>query len=189
MKWVFLTLFIVLLLSLVWFISALQRSAESVPKPEIDFVVIDDTDASEPVLIAPATITASSTVRDIYPELVPITIAGIAVEASVARTDAERAQGLSNTPFLPQHVVKLFVFDSPAKHGFWMKEMQYPIDIIWVDANRTIVHIEPSVDPDTFPRVFAPNVPALYVIETVAGFAHQHQLALGDVVELSGEEY
>ncbi len=120
----------------------------------------------------------------IYGDTVPMAIGDVAVEASVADTWPERIQGLSNTPYLPEEVVKLFVFDSSAYHSIWMKDMNYAIDIIWVSEDAKIVHIAKNVPPESYPETFSPSVPALYVIETAAGFADTHSLTTGTVVKL-----
>jgi uncharacterized membrane protein (UPF0127 family) len=117
-------------------------------------------------------------------EVVPITIGAVAVRASVADSLAERMAGLSNTPSLPLNMVKLFVFDTDGPHGIWMKDMQYPIDIIWLDSEGRVVHIAPSVDPSTYPASFFSPVPARYVVEAGAGFAATHGVVPGTQAQL-----
>ena len=125
------------------------------------------------------------TVRAKYFEpLFPMSIGTVAVEASIARTPVERQRGLSHTPFLPPGVVKLFVFDESREWGFWMRDMNYPIDIIWLDESAQVVYIETDVHPDTHPETFTPDVPALYVIETEAGFVAEHDIQIGTTVDL-----
>lgn len=125
------------------------------------------------------------TVRaEYFTPLVSMSINGVAVEASVASTPEERKTGLSNTPFLPSGVVKLFVFPEPDKWGIWMPDMQYPIDIIWLDETATVVHIETAIHPNTYPEVFFPAELAWYVIETNAGFVSQHNIMLGSRADL-----
>ena len=125
------------------------------------------------------------TVRaEYFAPLIPMSIAGVDVEASVAATPKERKTGLSGTPFLPSGVVKLFIFSKPDKWGIWMPDMHYPIDIIWLDEVATIVHIETDVHPDTYPETFFPDEPALYVIETNAGFVDKHSITLGSRADL-----
>jgi uncharacterized membrane protein (UPF0127 family) len=104
--------------------------------------------------------------------------------ASVADSPTERQLGLSRTTSLPEDVVKLFVFPYADLWSFWMKEMLYSIDIIWLDAAGTIVHIEANVAPETYPTSFAPSARAQFVIETNAGFAAAQNLRVGDVVTL-----
>ncbi|MCB9812123.1 DUF192 domain-containing protein [Candidatus Nomurabacteria bacterium] len=122
--------------------------------------------------------------RTIYPGTVGITIGGVHVEASIADTLSSRIKGLSDTPFLPEHVVKLFAFGVAGQHSIWMKDMKYPLDIMWVNQEGTIVHIEENVSPDTFPQSFASPTPAWYVVEANAGFAASNTIAVGDEVVL-----
>lgn len=104
--------------------------------------------------------------------------------ALVADSEAERAQGLSGRAGLANDELLLFVFEVPGRHGFWMKDMLFSIDIFWLDETGTIVHVEESVTPDTFPTSFAPSSDAWYVIEANAGFAQTHQLQVGERFEL-----
>jgi len=111
-------------------------------------------------------------------------IGGVDVQASVAQTMEDRIQGLSDTPGLLPNEVKLFVFEDEGPQAIWMKDMLYPIDIIWLDRTGVVVHIAEAVAPDTYPQSFASPVPARYVIETVAGFARNHGIAVGDTAVL-----
>jgi hypothetical protein len=122
--------------------------------------------------------------REIYPATVPIVIADTPVFASVADSMSERIKGLSGTPFLPDNVVKLFAFGVAGEHSIWMKDMNYPIDIMWTTADGTIVHIEENVAPESFPESFASPEPAWFVIEASAGFVASNSVAIGDDVVL-----
>lgn len=88
-------------------------------------------------------------------------------------------KGLSGRENMPDNQGMLFVFDSPAAHCFWMKDMRFPLDIIWADANKKIVTIEENVQPDTYPNSFCPDQLALYVIEVNAGVSKRAGLAEG----------
>jgi uncharacterized membrane protein (UPF0127 family) len=130
------------------------------------------------------TSTPQSDYREWFVDTDQMIIGGIPVEVSVARTLAERVQGLSGTPGLPEHMVKLFIFPEPGAHSIWMKDMNYPIDIAWVDSDLRIVHVEADVDPSTYPNSFSSPVPALYVIEANAGFFRKNNISVGAVVVL-----
>ncbi len=116
-----------------------------------------------------------------FTPLIPLTLGSTSLQASVADSDAERQQGLSNTPYLPDGVVKLFVFESNNIWSFWMKDMNYPIDMIWLDEHKVVVHIESDVTPESYPAPFKPTVPARYVIETEAGFAATSGIVVGTI--------
>lgn len=122
--------------------------------------------------------------RLIYPDTILMTIGGVEVQASVADTLPKRIKGLSGTPFLPENVVKLFAFGAAGIHSIWMKDMNYSLDILWVDKDGSIVHIEEDVSPDTYPEAFSSLVPAWYVIEANAGFVASSSISVGDEVVL-----
>jgi len=124
--------------------------------------------------------------RVIYPNTIPVTVGSVEVQASIADTLSKRIKGLSDTPFLPDEVVKLFAFGVPGSHSIWMKDMSYSLDILWVAENGEIVHIEENVSPDTFPTSFSSPVPAWYVVEANAGFVERNQIVLGDEVVIPG---
>lgn len=153
-------------------------------KQEQQRVIDDVADGKYQTPVATSTETSPENWQALYPNTVSIRIKEATVYASVADTLPERMQGLSDTPFLPDNVVKLFAFGSPGEHSIWMKDMNYPLDIIWLDEDGTIVHIEPSVSPDSYPNSYAPSSPALYVIETNAGFTASNSIAVGDKVAL-----
>jgi len=115
-----------------------------------------------------------------YPNTIPVTLGGVSVQASVADTMSTRIKGLSDTPFLPENVIKLFAFGVPGTHSIWMKDMNYAIDILWVAEDGAIVHIEENVSPETFPKSFSSPVPSWFVVETKAGFVATHTIELGD---------
>lgn len=127
----------------------------------------------------------TETPRSYFEPLIPWRIGSESVYASLATTPEARTLGLSYTTALPPDIAKVFIFDTDERWSFWMKEMQYPIAIAWISATGTIVHIEASVSPDTYPNSFTPPLPARYVIETVPGFWNRAGLAVGDTIDMS----
>lgn len=106
----------------------------------------------------------------------------VPLRVDVADTEEERVQGLSGREQLAPTEGLLFVFEEDDYHGFWMKDMLFPIDIIWIDSNFMVVDIERSVRPDSFPQVFEPETPARFVIETNADFTDSFAIEVGDDV-------
>lgn len=100
----------------------------------------------------------------------------------VADTDFLRERGLSYRTSLAPQTGMLFVFDVPRTLRFWMKDMNFPIDIIWLDTDKKVVHIEHSLSPSTYPDSFGPEAPTQYVIEIPAGAAKGAGLSKGDGV-------
>ena len=97
------------------------------------------------------------------------TLATITFE--LADTDEERTRGLSGRAEIPHHYAMLFVFEQPARYGFWMKDMLAPIDIVWLDEAGIITKIDAHVAPSMYPTLFYPPYPTRYVVETAAGEA------------------
>ncbi len=112
---------------------------------------------------------------------IPVTIGGATYTVALADTESLRTQGLSGTQSVP-HDGMLFVFDVPSRYSFWMKDMRYPIDIIWIDSDKRVIDITENISPDTFPNTVSPHEPAQYVLETKAFWTREHTLDVGDQI-------
>ncbi|MEK9171943.1 MAG: DUF192 domain-containing protein [Patescibacteria group bacterium] len=112
-----------------------------------------------------------------------IKINDTSIKVDVADTPETRTMGLSGRETLPEGTGMLFIFDSPVQDGFWMKDMSFAIDIVWIDEKSRIVGIEHEVTPETFPQVFYPNQPVKYVLELPARYINQHHIDIGAVVQ------
>jgi len=105
------------------------------------------------------------------------------ISVEVADTNAERSLGLSGREALLPNSGMLFYFEGPGNYGFWMKDMKFSIDIIWIDENYRVAGIEKNIKPETYPSVYYPPTPIKYVLEVPAGFADLHQITVGAVVQ------
>ncbi|HEU4429193.1 MAG TPA: DUF192 domain-containing protein, partial [Myxococcota bacterium] len=104
----------------------------------------------------------------------------------VVDTPALRARGLSGRAALAPDEGMLFLFETPAIQSFWMKDMRFPIDIVWIRDQR-IVGITPDVPVPRTPRElpqFHSPVPCDVVLEVRAGTARRWGLRLGDAARL-----
>lgn len=115
-----------------------------------------------------------------------IQIASSTIDVEIADTSEEREKGLSGREELFLNHGMLFIFDEDGRHGFWMKDMRFALDIIWISHDGVVVHIEEDVGPETYPAAFLPRGEARYVIELRAGWVREHNLRVGDIVRLSG---
>ncbi len=106
-----------------------------------------------------------------------------AFNLEVADSNEERIRGLSYRSSLEESSALLFVFDSEERHGIWMKDMFFSIDIVWLDKDKKIIHIEKNISPETFPKVFRPKSDSLYVIELSAGSADKSNIKIGDIIK------
>jgi len=104
---------------------------------------------------------------------------GAAVKVEVASTPEQKERGLSGRSGLPAGEGMLFAFDKEQKPAFWMKDMLFSIDIIWMDKSGEIVDISQNLSPSSYPETFTPKKPAAWVLEVNAGFAKEHNLSPG----------
>jgi hypothetical protein len=107
---------------------------------------------------------------------------GKSVTAELAVTDEERARGLMFREKVLADQGMLFVFDREDVHVFWMKNTLVPLDMVWLDGDRRVIHIAADVPPcqeDPCPS-YGPGSPARYVLELRAGEAARHGLRPGD---------
>lgn len=107
-----------------------------------------------------------------------------AIQVEVANTKASRELGLSGRPSIGDDEGLLFVFDKPGKYGFWMKDMNFPLDLIWINQNGLVVDIERKLTPGSYPSTFINEVDASYVLEINAGLAEKFGLYLGSKVKI-----
>ena len=103
-----------------------------------------------------------------------------------ADTPEKQRVGLGVRESMEEGEAMLFPFATESRHPFWMNGMKFPIDIIWLDADKRVVHIEHNLQP--CPNIvdcpnYAPDEDALYVLETVAGFSERHGVVEGTQAE------
>ena len=120
--------------------------------------------------------------------LVTAEFGGVSLRIEVATTSASQERGLSGRGSIPSDYGMLFVFEKSDTYAFWMKDMLIPIDIFWLDDKGHVISIAENVATSSYPRVFYPNAPARYVLETVAGFARSHVIATGTPLVLKNFE-
>lgn len=120
--------------------------------------------------------------------LVPIiTPAGVTILAELADTAEKRARGLMFRQSLANDRGMLFTFPEPQPWTFWMKNTRIPLDIIWMDQNKKIIHVERNVPvctrtDDGCPQ-YQPNEGAMYVLELAAGVADALHLKRGVILK------
>ncbi|MFA5841980.1 MAG: DUF192 domain-containing protein [Candidatus Paceibacterota bacterium] len=122
----------------------------------------------------------------ILPQEPALIIGDTSIFVTKAVTMAEIRRGLSGQESLPPSNGMLFIFDSDDYYRFWMPDMRFPLDIVWIGADKKIVDISKNVPPllDTGKPVFySPRVPARYVLEVNAGFSDAHGIAPGDNIQ------
>jgi uncharacterized protein len=115
-----------------------------------------------------------------------VIVNGQAFDVELAKTPEQKEKGLSNVKSLDQNYGMLFLFDKPTSLTFWMKDMRFPIDIIFINGN-TITSVAHSAPPPTSPDAQLP----LYsgegdkVLEINAGLSKKYNIKKGDKIEIN----
>jgi uncharacterized protein len=122
-----------------------------------------------------------------------VIVNGFELTADLAITDDQKTKGLAIKDDLKENESMLFVYEQPSRQGFWMKDMKFPIDIIWLDNNGTVVHIEHNLQPCISNLnagssvlncpIYTPDKDSLYVLETISGFSQKHDVKIGTNVD------
>jgi uncharacterized membrane protein (UPF0127 family) len=108
-----------------------------------------------------------------------------ALTVEVVNTKLSREQGLSGRSQMKDNGGMLFIFDHVGKYGFWMKDMNFALDIVWIDDNGVVVSVERNLSPESYPKAFINNVDARYVLEVNAGVSEKIGLYLGSKVKFA----
>ena len=119
------------------------------------------------------------------PAVIPLTLPSAKVlQVEVMVKDEDRAMGLMFRPSLAPDRGMLFLFEDSDFHGIWMKNCKFPIDILWLDADRKIVHVQEGAPPCTKEpcAVYTPLRRASYVVELGSGQARREKAAVGETV-------
>ena len=87
----------------------------------------------------------------------------------IADTPDKQKLGLSGRKSLPRDQGMLFIFDKPGRYGFWMKDMNFPIDIVWFDTDNKIIGVTKNLQPTSYPQVFYPDQEVGSVLEINTG--------------------
>jgi len=112
-----------------------------------------------------------------------ILLDGISLEVEIADEPWEQAKGLSNRKQLGNDEGMLFIFDEPKMPSFWMKEMLFPLDMVWINEAGIVTAISKNISPETFPRTFLPPSPIKYVLEVNAGWSEKNNINIGGKLE------
>lgn len=119
------------------------------------------------------------------PKLTVLKIGKVAINVEIVATPEKRAKGLSDRESLPKNQGMLFVFPISDYHSFWMKNMRFGLDFIWI-SNSKVVEVTKEVKPEDYepPKVLVPAKKADQVLEINDGMAERLGIEIGDEVEL-----
>lgn len=118
-----------------------------------------------------------------------VTVGSVTIPVEIAATARQRQRGLSGRSRIPGNSGMLFVFPSPSTYSFWMKDMLFALDFIWI-KDGVVVEITRAVPPPAAtsgrPAVVSPSLPVDRVLEVPAGFIDKYGIKEGDLVPMKG---
>jgi hypothetical protein len=121
-------------------------------------------------------------VQESRPGRIRVEIKEAVLWAELADRPASREQGLMFRRSLPEDEAMLFVFEYPQMQSFWMRNTYLPLDIAFLSEQKVIINILTMKPLDEGPR-YRSLAPALYVIETNAGWFQKNGIKPGDRAE------
>ncbi|MEO6761354.1 MAG: DUF192 domain-containing protein [Candidatus Saccharimonadales bacterium] len=121
-------------------------------------------------VLAPAVFYKAPTAR--------LDVAGHSITLEIAHTDAERQAGLSGRDTMAENQGMVFTFEESSKQCFWMKDMKFNLDIIFLDSNHQIVKLYHNLSPQSYPKSYCAS-DTRYVIELNAGQSAKLGLNIG----------
>ena len=126
------------------------------------------------------------------PDAPLVFIGDVVYVVDLAVTGEERAQGLSGRPSMAADRAMLFIYDEDGPRTFWMPDMHFPLDMVWIRSDCTVDGVtadvpNPPMDTprDQLPR-YPSSGPARFILEINAGQAEAHGIAPGDLVRFAG---
>ena len=126
------------------------------------------------------------------PNIPLVQIGSALYQVDLATTPETITQGLSGRPSLGVERAMLFVYESDAPRAFWMPDMHFPLDMVWITSDCAVAAVTANVPhpaPETPRRelpTYPSQVPVRFVLEINAGQAAQHGIAPGTPVEFAG---
>jgi len=104
----------------------------------------------------------------------------VLVKAELVRSETRIELGLGGRTGLPAGRGMLFEMPLNDTQRFWMKGMQFPLDIIWIENGR-VIGCEKNISPED-PRIFTSPGDAAHVLEVPEGFCDEHKVQVNDEV-------
>lgn len=113
-----------------------------------------------------------------------LTAGKIQVRVEIAETDNELELGLGNRDTIADDAGMLFILGGPDLSGIWMKDMRFPLDILWLDEAFRVVDMRENIAVETYPEIFYSKKPAWYVVEMKGKATAKQGITIGTVFSL-----
>ena len=101
------------------------------------------------------------------------------IHSFLATSTDDQEKGLGGISSLLENEGMIFAFTTSASRGFWMLDMKIPLDMVWIRENKTVAGITSNISPNSYPDIFLPPEPVMYVLELNAGTAEKYGMATG----------
>lgn len=136
--------------------------------------------------VKPPSQATTTTTMEPVPENAVIFKDGTVIPIELARTDAQQMRGLMYREGISENEGMLFIFDKDDYYDFWMKNMNFPIDMVWMDSDFKVVHIEKDAPPCTTRPcpLYGPEKPTRYVLEIKANLSDKRGIEVGDMLDV-----
>jgi uncharacterized membrane protein (UPF0127 family) len=118
------------------------------------------------------------------PNIKKVTIGNSIYELQVADTKEERERGLSGQKELKKNGGMILDFNTDGDWGIWMKNMNFNIDIAWLDQSGKVVGIQKNVSPNSYPDSYNASADSRYVIELPHGTLSKNNINTGNFVKI-----
>lgn len=106
------------------------------------------------------------------------------LKIAIADTETKLAQGLSRRSELANDQAMLFVHNQIGESCMWMKDMNFSLDVLWLNDDYKVIDYEENLSPSSYPQSFCSNVPARYFLEVKAGFISSNSIKNGTKLNL-----
>lgn len=119
-----------------------------------------------------------------------IAINNHSISTEIAETPAERQRWLTfKSEELPLNSSILLVYDKPDLYSLWLLNIQFNLDLIWLDGDGNIVYIKQDVVPckntlDASQCTYKNTIPAKYVLAATTGFINYHNITKDTKIKL-----
>ena len=137
-------------------------------------------------LLLPSLISAQALKR------IPVEISGAQFNCELANTPESISKGLMYRTELAADEGMLFALPYPSPWAFWMKNTLIPLDMIWLNSSKKVIHMVENAQPCTQANcpVFSPpfKTNATYVLEISGGLSQTHHISLGTQINFETKE-
>ncbi len=104
------------------------------------------------------------------------------IYVKISDDEQERETGLSGITSIDKDVGMLFIFGDSKIRNFWMKDMNFPLDMVWIGENKKVLSVSENILPESYPNSISSSEPAKYVLELNAFMAKMIGLKAGSSI-------